>query len=102
MRGKKENAVLRSVLDRLHEWESTRFSQKPHSMMLTLILCVNVILVLLSAWVISAVAMHGNENTSFFAAVYNTFTMILDAGCIESVISDPGSANTNGGRAGQR
>ena len=93
MRGKKENAVLRSVLDRLHEWESTRFSQKPHSMMLTLILCVNVILVLLSAWVISAVAMHGNENTSFFAAVYNTFTMILDAGCIESVISDPGSAN---------
>ena len=94
MRGNRnETKVSRSLLDVLHEWESIRFSRKPHSMMLLLILFVNVLLVLLAAWVISAVAMHGNENTGFFTAVYNTFTMILDAGCIESVISDPGSAN---------
>ena len=88
-----EQSLPRRLLNRLHEWESVRFSRKPHSMMLLLILIVNIILVLLSAWVISAFAIHGNANTGFFTAVYNTFTMILDAGCIESVISDPGSAN---------
>ena len=85
--------IFSKTIESLHEWESTRFSQKPHSMMLLLILIVNVILVLLSAWVISAIAMRGNENTGFFTAVYNTFTMILDAGCIESVISDPSNVN---------
>ena len=85
--------IFSKTIESLHEWESTRFSQKPHSMMLLLILFVNVILVLLSAWVISAIAMRGNENTGFFTAVYNTFTMILDAGCIESVISDPSNVN---------
>ena len=88
-----QTSLPRKILDALHEWESVRFSRKPHSIMLIGILVVNVLLVLLSAWVISAVAMHGNENTGFFTAVYNTFTMILDAGCIESVISDPGSTN---------
>lgn len=86
-------SVPRRLLDRLHEWESVRFSRKPRSMMLLLILIVNVILVLLAAWVISAFAIRGNANTGFFTAVYNTFTMILDAGCISSVIADPGSAN---------
>ncbi len=90
---KRENSLPRRLLNALHEWESVCFSRKPHSMMLLLILIVNVLLVLVAAWVISAVAIHGNENTGFFTAVYNTFTMILDAGCIESVISDPATAN---------
>ena len=93
MSRKSENSLPRRTLDKLHEWESFRFSRKPHSMMLMLILFVNVLLVLLAAWVISAVAMPNNENTGFFTAVYNTFTMILDAGCIESVITDPAGAN---------
>lgn len=88
-----EPSLTHKMLIRLHEWESVRFSRKPHSMMLILILFVNVILVLLAAWVISAVAMPNSGNTGFFTAVYNTFTMILDAGCIESVISDPAGAN---------
>ena len=83
----------KKLLNFLHEWESVRFSQKPHKMMLFFILIFNILLVLLSAWVISAFAIHGNKNINFFAAVYNTFTMILDAGCIESVISDPSSTN---------
>ena len=91
--GQKDSAGRRSIISVLHEWESFRFSRKPHSMMLALILIVNIILVLLSAWVISAVAMPGNGRMGFFTAVYNTFTMILDAGCIQSVISDPGSTN---------
>ena len=92
-RHRSEQTLPGKMLKSLHEWESIRFSRKPHSMMLLIILLVNVILLLLSAWVISAVAIRGNENTGFFTAVYNTFTMILDAGCIESVISDPGSTN---------
>lgn len=93
MSKKPENSLPRRTLDFLHEWESFRFSRKPHSMMLMLILFVNVLLVLLAAWVISAFAVPGNENTGFFTAVYNTFTMILDAGCIQSVITDPAGAN---------
>ena len=93
MSRKSENSLPRRTLNFLHEWESLRFSRKPHSMMLMLILFVNVLLVLLAAWIISAFAVPGNENTGFFTAVYNTFTMILDAGCIESVITDPAGAN---------
>ena len=93
MSRKSENSLPRRTLNFLHEWESFRFSRKPHSMMLMLILYVNVLLVLLAAWVISAVAMPNSGNTGFFTAVYNTFTMILDAGCIESVITDPAGAN---------
>ena len=93
MSKKPENSLPRRTLNFLHEWESLRFSRKPHSMMLMLILFVNVLLVLLAAWVISAVAMPNSGNTGFFTAVYNTFTMILDAGCIESVITDPAGAN---------
>ncbi len=81
------------ILDILHEWESITFSQKPRRMMLILIGIVNIILLLISAWIISAFAMPGNEKMGFFPAVYNTLTMILDAGCIESIIADPGSAN---------
>ena len=61
--------------------------------MLWLIGLTNLLLVLVAAWVISKFAMPGNGKMGFFAAVYNTFTMILDAGCIESIISDPGSTN---------
>ena len=93
MSKKPENSLPRRTLNFLHEWESFRFSRKPHSMMLMLILYVNVLLVLLAAWVISAFAVPGNENTGFFTAVYHTFTMILDAGCIESVITDLSGAN---------
>ena len=93
MSKKPENSLPRRTLNFLHEWESFRFSRKPHSMMLMVILFVNVLLVLLAAWVISAFAVPGNENTGFFTAVYHTFTMILDAGCIESVITDLSGAN---------
>ena len=93
MSKKPENSLPRRTLNFLHEWESFRFSRKPHSMMLMVILFVIMLLVLLAAWIISAFAVPGNENTGFFTAVYNTFTMILDAGCIQSVITDPAGAN---------
>ena len=54
---------------------------------------INLVLLLLAAWVISAFAIHDNVERGFFTSVYKTFTMILDAGCIESIVTDPGSTN---------
>ena len=90
MNGKKR---LKTALASMREWTSIEFSQKPRRMVLLLIGLVNLLLILIAAWVISAFAMPGNEKMGFFAAVYNTLTMILDAGCIESIIADPSSAN---------
>ena len=89
MKNKKPNSLLNS----LHEWESITFSQKPRRMMIVFIGLINLLLLLVAAWVISKFAMPGNQKMGFFTAVYNTLTMILDAGCIDSIISDPGSAN---------
>lgn len=83
----------RNILGRLHEWGSIRFNQKPRSMMLLFIILLNVVILLLSAWIISAVALPGNTHMGFFTAVYNTITMILDAGRIESIIQNPGNTN---------
>ena len=79
MNGKKR---LKTALASMREWTSIEFSQKPRRMVLLLIGLVNLLLILIAAWVISAFAMPGNEKMGFFAAVYNTLTMILDAGCI--------------------
>ncbi len=89
---RKEHSLPRKILDALYEWESIRFSRKPHSMMLIIILFVNILVVLFAAWIISLVTTSG-ENKDFFTAVYNTFTMILDAGCIQSVIKDLAATN---------
>jgi len=83
----------RPVITALHEWESIKFSRKPRSMMLIFICVFNLFLLLISAWIISAFAIPGNERMGFFTASYNTLTMILDAGCIESIIQNPGQTN---------
>lgn len=94
MRGTKpEKSLFSRTLDSLHEWESVKFSRKPHSMMLILILVVNVIVLLIAAWVVSALAISDNKGMGFFPAVYHTFTMILDAGCINDVITNLEGAN---------
>ena len=54
---------------------------------------INIILILLAAWVISAFAIHDNVQRGFFTSVYQTFTMMLDAGCIEAIVTDPGNTN---------
>jgi len=59
-----------------------------------LAICViNIILILLAAWVISAFAIQDNVQKGFLTSVYQTFTMMLDAGCIEAIITDPGQTN---------
>ena len=84
---------LSSLFTNLREWQSIRYSKKPRRMMLLFICIMNIILLLVASWVISAFAIRSDTRPSFFTAVYHTLTMILDAGCIESIIADPGSAN---------
>ena len=82
-----------TLLTSLQEWQSIRYSKKPRRMMLLFICIMNILLLLIASWVISAFAIHSDTGPSFFTAIYHTLTMILDAGCIESIISDPGSTN---------
>ena len=81
------------IVAAIREWQSISFSQKPRRMILWLIALINILLVLVAAWIISRFALPGNERLDFFRSVYNTFMMILDAGCIEAIVSDPGSTN---------
>lgn len=83
----------RYIVSAIREWESISFSQKPRKMMLWIIGIINFLLLLVAAWVISRFAIPGNGRMGFFTAVYNTFMMILDAGCIENIIINPGSTN---------
>ena len=61
-------------------------------MVLAAILLFNIVFFLLSAGIISALSLEGTEKMSFVEAAVCTITMILDAGCIQFVISDIGTA----------
>lgn len=75
---------------RFKEWLSIMKSQHPGRMVLFSILVFNLVFFLIGALVIMIFA--GKNDMSFFEALYCTITMILDAGCIESVVGDIGAA----------
>ena len=75
---------------RFKEWMSIKQSQQPGQVVLFSILVFNLVFFVLAALVIMIFA--GQNNMSFFEALYCTITMILDAGCIESVVGDIGAA----------
>jgi len=77
----------------MREWLYLKYSQKPRRTIMLAICVINLILILLAAWIISAFAIHDNVQRGFFTSVYQTFTMILDAGCIEAIVTDPGQTN---------
>lgn len=52
----------------------------------------NIVFFLVSAIIISNTSLFGTEHMSFIEAAFCTVTMILDAGCIQFVISDIGQA----------
>ena len=93
MAGKRRTSAPVRIWDSFREWTSIRYNRKPRAMTLNVIFLVNVALVLLSAWVISRFALPGTGRIGFFAAVYNTLTMMMDAGCIEAIIEDPAGTN---------
>lgn len=78
---------------RFVEWISIKRAQKPRSLVLIAILLFNVVFFLLSAALISSFSLSGTERMGFLEAAFCTITMILDAGCIQFVISDIGASN---------
>ena len=75
---------------RFNEWFSIKVSQQPGQVVLFAILVFNLLFFLVGALVIMLLA--GQNEMSFFEALYCTVTMILDAGCIEAVVGDVGAA----------
>lgn len=72
-------------------WLSVQIAKHPKRVVLVLIILFNVLFITVSAALISALSLRGTEQMNFFHAAYYTVTMILDAGCIESVIQDIGA-----------
>ena len=77
---------------KFREWLSIQVAKHPKRVVLILIILFNVIFIALSAVLISSLSLKGTEKMNFFHAAYYTVTMILDAGCIESVITDIGTS----------
>ena len=73
-------------------WFSVQVAQHPNRVVLVFIILFNVLFITVSAAVISSLSLSGTEKMNFFHAAYYTVTMILDAGCIEAVITDIGTA----------
>ena len=73
-------------------WLSVQIAKHPKRVVLVLIILFNVLFITVSAVVISSLSLRGTERMNFFYAAYYTVTMILDAGCIESVIKDIGTS----------
>lgn len=88
---KEKNGGIR-MKRRIQEWISVMLVRHPGRMVLVAILLFNVLLFLVSAGVISALSLEGTEHMGFIEAAFCTVTMILDAGCIQFVVSDIGKS----------
>lgn len=75
------------------EWLSLYIVKKPAKVILFGILLFNVMLLAVSATVISALAPASLEYSGFWESIFYTVSMILDAGCIQFIISDIGEAS---------
>ena len=79
-------------MKKFREWLSIQVAKHPKRVVLVIIILFNVLFITVSAAVIRSLSLQGTENMNFFHAAYYTVTMILDAGCIESVIKDIGTS----------
>ena len=78
--------------NKFKEWFSVQLVKKPGRVVLIAILLFNVLFFLMSAIMISALALEGTEKMGFIEAAFCTITMILDAGCIQFVVEDIGQS----------
>lgn len=77
---------------KIREWISIQLAKNPRRMVLAGILLFNIVFLIVSALVISALSLKGTEKMGFLQAAYYTITMVLDAGCIEAVVTDIGTS----------
>ena len=78
------------MFKRIREWFGIQIIKKPRKMVLGAILLFNLLFILLSSAIISALSLDGTADMNFLEATFCTITMILDAGCISYVIADIG------------
>ena len=77
---------------KIREWFSIQLVKNPGRVVLFSILFFNIIFFIVSALIIRSLSLSGTEKMGFFEAAFYTVTMILDAGCIQFVISDIGQS----------
>jgi len=82
--------MIRKVQERINIF----IAKSPQKAVLVGIMLFNVVFILVSAGIIAVLStkLSGLKECSFWEAVYHTILMILDAGCVESVIADVGKA----------
>ncbi|MBE5997628.1 MAG: hypothetical protein E7240_09850 [Lachnospiraceae bacterium] len=89
---KRKNQNRRNIKQNLTEWFSIQYAKNPGKVVLATILIFNIVFFVLSAFIISSLALKGTEKMGFFEAAFYTISMILDAGCISYVIEDIGQS----------
>ena len=80
------------MIRKIREWVSIQLAKNPGKMVLIGILIFNLMFFGVAALIISTLKLSGTEHMSFPVAVYHTVTMVLDAGCIDSVIEEVGTS----------
>ena len=80
------------MIKRFKEWLSIKRAKNPAGVVLGVILLINICVIAISAFIISAFHFKGTEDMNFFVAAYKTIAMVLDPGCISEVIADVGEA----------
>ncbi len=79
-------------MKKIREWLNIQLVKNPGRMVLCAIFLFNVVFLVISALIISNLTLSGTEKMGFFEAAFCTITMILDAGCIQFVVSDIGTS----------
>ncbi len=78
---------------KFREYVSVFTVKNPSLTILISIFLLNIILFVIAATVISQLAPSSLANRGFWASVFYTISMVLDAGCVEYVIADVGQAS---------
>lgn len=78
---------------KISEKLSITLAKNPTRVILMGILLLNIVIIATSAMIISALAPDEIQNHGFWASVYYTISMILDAGAISNVVADVGHAS---------
>ena len=81
------------MFKKFKEWLSVFIIKNPSRAILIAILLLNILLFVLAGAVISALSPASLRHDGFWASLYYTISMVLDAGCIEYVIADIGEAS---------
>lgn len=83
------------MIRKIKEWLSIQVAKRPGRVVLIGILLFNIFFFLVSALIISQMALKGTEEMPFIQAAFSTITMILDPGCVQFVVEDIGQMGVN-------